>query len=84
MFFFVNSSCSLFIRTIFILPKLDSLIYMKAAVVLVYMYLLLRNSFRNQEKVFKTSANARPHCPLTHLFFAAECISAIQGQTTVG
>ena len=32
---------------------------MKAVIVLVYLYLLLCNSFRNQENVFKTSVNAR-------------------------
>jgi len=37
---------------------------------LVYLYLLLRNIvFESQEKMFKTSVNARPHCPLTSSFY---------------
>jgi len=38
---------------------------MTAATVLVYLYLLLRTSFRNPKNVFKTSVNARPDCPST-------------------
>jgi len=33
---------------------------MSAAIVLVYLYLLLRIFFENQKKMFKTSVNARP------------------------
>jgi len=42
---------------------------MTAAKVLIYLYLLLRNSFRKPRKVFKGSVNARPHCPLTSSFY---------------
>jgi len=48
--------------------KLESLNYTTAATVLVYLYLLLRYCFRNQEKMFRTSVNSRPHCPLTSFF----------------
>ena len=41
--------------------------YMKAAMVLVHLYLLLCNSFRKPRKVFKTSVNAHLQC-LQHLW----------------
>ena len=42
---------------------------MTPAVVLVYLYLILRNCFWNQLKMFKTSVNARLHCHLTSPFY---------------
>ena len=48
---------------------------MTAATVLVYLYLLLRNSFRKPKKVFKTSVNARFCCPLRLLSTEPDWIS---------
>jgi len=35
--------------------------------------LVLLNCFRNQEKMFKTSVKARPHCPLTRTNIRMKC-----------
>ena len=45
---------------------------------LVCLYLVLRNIFRKQEKVFKTSVNARPHC---HLMFILRTCAVSASQT---
>jgi len=41
--------------------------YMTSAIVLVYLY-FYEIVFEIQEKMFKTSVNARAHCPLTSSF----------------
>ena len=42
--------------------------YTTAAIVSVYLYCIVRNCFRNQEKMFKTSVNVRPYCPLSSFY----------------
>ena len=43
--------------------KLECLMYSAAAIVWVYLYLVLRNCFRNAKTSFKTSINVQPHSP---------------------
>jgi len=66
----INTGITLHCRK---LESLNRLNYMTTAIVLVYLNFILQLLstvvFESQEKMCKTSVNARPHCPLTSSFY---------------